>query len=315
MFSTYDLKGFSKRLKEIRKSLGYTQENVVLGTGLNSETIRKLENGITIPRYDTIEVLSLFYKVDLQNVLNNYKSSKDLLKYYDLVDYFLTDDNQTSVTETITEFQDFMNNNTNNLIETKELDQLNLFFKGLALSYSDQFNRSIQEKAIDIYVEAIKACNPNYLFEDWKTYKYNYLELRILFAIASLHGFLRNCELSNELLFFILKSMDESSNAKHYDKLLMIKLFTVISYNYHRIDVHEKALDYAQKGIDYCNKYFLMANLPVLLARKGVAMYYLGIGNFETYLDQSISLLLIQNNTKLVDDYTNVFKRYRKPTT
>jgi len=71
LLSTYDLKAFSIRLREIRKSLGYTQENVVTGTGLSAETLRKLENGISIPRYDTIEILSMFYKTDLHLLLNN----------------------------------------------------------------------------------------------------------------------------------------------------------------------------------------------------------------------------------------------------
>ena len=312
LFSTYDLKAFSKRLKEIRKSSGFTQEDVVAGTGLSSETLRKLENGLTIPRYDTVEILSMFYKTDLHAVLNHYKSSKDLLKFYDLVDYHLTDDDKSSLSDTIIAFRAFLDTNESNLIDSRVLSQLDYFLRGLDHSYKDSYNREIQEESIQLYVEALKTTNPLFSFNNWEKFKYSYLELRILFAIASLHGYLRNCELSNDMLFFILKSMDESAFTKHYDKLLFIKVLTVISYNYHRIDLHDKALEFAQKGIDYCNKFFLMANLPILLARKGAAMYYLNMENYETYLDQSIQLLYIQNNPKMAEDHIRIFERYRR---
>lgn len=311
MFSTYDLKAFSARLKEIRKSSGFTQEDVVAGTGLSSETLRKLENGHTIPRYDTVEILSMFYKTDLHAVLNLYKSSKELIKFYDLVDYHLTDDDKSSLADTIIAFRHFMSTNESNLIDSRVLEQLDLFLKGLEHSYKDSYNREIQEESIMIYIDALKTTNQSFSFETWRKFKYSYLELRILFAIASLYGYLRNCDLSNELLFFILKTMDESAFTKHYDKLLFIKVLTVISYNYHRTDFHDKALEYAQKGIDYCNKFFIMANLPILLARKGAAMYYLNMDNYETYLDQSIQLLYIQNNSRMAEDHIRIFERYR----
>lgn len=312
MFSTYDLKSFSKRLKEIRKSCGYTQENVVSGTGLSSETLRKLENGLVIPRYDTIEILSLFYKTDLQSVLNNYKSSKELIKFYELIDTCLTGNDQTTLNKAIEGFETFANTADVNLIERKELKQLALFFNGLKLSYSDYYNPEIQHKAIDVYIEALQSCNPTFKYEYWREFKYNYLELRILFAIAGLEGFLRNCIKSNDLLLYILKTLDMSIYSKHNDKLLATKVFALLSYNFHRIDDHEKALQYAEDGIGLCRQFFIMSDLPILLVRKGVAMSFLQMPNYEDFFDQAITLLLIQGHDEYADFYAQSVKRYRK---
>ena len=311
MFSTYDLKAFSKRLKEIRKSLKFTQENVVAGTGLSAETLRKLENGLVIPRYDTIEILSLFYKTDLQSVLNNYKSSKELIKFYDMVDYLVTHSNFESLLDTIQSFEIFSKNFDSNLIEKKELEQLGLFFKGLHLSITKQNNQEMQQNAIDIYIDSLKATNPKYNFDKWQEFKYSHVELRILFAIASLYGYLRSCELSNEILNFVLESLDYTSYSKHYDKLLITKVLSTISYNYHRIDRFEESLAFAQKGIDYCNEHSIMSYLPLFLFRKGVSEYYLKIDGYETNLDYAITLLKIQNQQDEANHYQLLSTKYR----
>ena len=312
LFSTYDLKGFSLRLKEIRRSLGYTQENVVAGTGLSAETLRKLENGHTIPRYDTIEILSLFYKIDLQSVLNHYKSSKDLIKYYELIDFHVLGYNISSLQDTINDFKIFRENADFNLISTKELDQLELFFTGLQISYSDNLNKEVQLQALEMHKEAIKATNPNFNSENWKEFNYNHVELRILFSIASLYGYLRDCKLSNEILLFILKALDHSSYSKHYDKLLIIKLYGLVAYNYHRDSDDINIIKYADLGIDYCKKHGIMAGLPLLLFRKGVAKYHLGHSDYEIYLNHSVALLRVQGMDDAANDYELNIERYRR---
>lgn len=40
MLSSYDLKTFAERLRTIRKSLGYSQNEVSDKTGINSDTLR-----------------------------------------------------------------------------------------------------------------------------------------------------------------------------------------------------------------------------------------------------------------------------------
>lgn len=81
MFSSYDLTSFSKKLKAIRKSLGFSQTEVYEKTGINSDTLRRLENGMSIPRFDTFinQSIQLLRIQDKHNVADHYETY--LIKY------------------------------------------------------------------------------------------------------------------------------------------------------------------------------------------------------------------------------------------
>ncbi|HAS74604.1 MAG TPA: hypothetical protein DCS67_10715, partial [Clostridiales bacterium UBA8960] len=112
MLSSYDLTNFSKKLKSIRNSLGYSQSEVAEKTGVNSDTLRRLENGMSIPRFDTLEVLSLFYKENLIILLDSYKVSSELSYFYDLIDYYMINEDYDSLNNTISNFEIFIQSNS-----------------------------------------------------------------------------------------------------------------------------------------------------------------------------------------------------------
>lgn len=69
---------FGQVLKEIRESFNYTQQEVtlLLGSngdipGLSTETLRRIENGMVIPKFETLELLSSVYKQDLNALFLN----------------------------------------------------------------------------------------------------------------------------------------------------------------------------------------------------------------------------------------------------
>ncbi|HSN66455.1 MAG TPA: helix-turn-helix transcriptional regulator, partial [Fusibacter sp.] len=117
MLSSYDLSKFSSRLKSIRKTLGYAQLEVSESTGINSDTLRRLENGLSIPRFDTLEVLSQFYKVNLILLLDSYKISSQLSYYYDLIDYYMINNDTESITRTIQNFEENIIINEFNMVD------------------------------------------------------------------------------------------------------------------------------------------------------------------------------------------------------
>ena len=65
MFYSYDLSNFGIELRSIRQKNGYTQNYVKELTGVNEDTLRRIENGTVIPKYETLEILSSLYKTDL----------------------------------------------------------------------------------------------------------------------------------------------------------------------------------------------------------------------------------------------------------
>lgn len=58
-------KTLPKRLKELRKTIGYTQENVESDTGLDRNTISRIEKGNVVPSIYSIIVLADYYGVSL----------------------------------------------------------------------------------------------------------------------------------------------------------------------------------------------------------------------------------------------------------
>lgn len=313
MFSTYDLKEFSKRLKQIRKSLGYTQEDVVAGTGLSVETVRKLEKGTNIPKYDTIELLSLFFKIDLDEVLHQYKNSNELFKYYAQIDQYIYNAERDQLEDLIASFEAFSSQENHKLIDQRVLLQLNYLFKGLQMVDVDSTEPVDLLPACEMFIKALQVCIPNYDIERWKQFKYSSVELRILFALASVYGTMRYCELSNEILTYILSALDGTSMANYMSKLLIIKAYVILSYNYHRLSDDQNALKYAEAGINFCNTHGLMSNMSALLSRKGIAMYHLNQSDYYKYLDASECLLFIQGADKLAESYKTVHQKFRNP--
>src|SRR5690554_5656475 len=69
----YNLDLFGEKMKEIRINLNLTQKRISELTGIDSVTIRRIENGKVIPKLDTLELLSPIYKRDLINLLLKYR--------------------------------------------------------------------------------------------------------------------------------------------------------------------------------------------------------------------------------------------------
>jgi transcriptional regulator with XRE-family HTH domain len=308
MLSSYDLSKFSSRLKSIRKTLGYAQLEVSESTGINSDTLRRLENGLSIPRFDTLEVLSQFYKVNLILLLDSYKISSQLSYYYDLIDYYMINNDTDSITRTIQNFEENIIVNEFNMVDIRDIEQLKLFFIGLKLSY--QSNNEANKDSLNYLVKALQISNPLFIIDNWQSYKYNFLELRILFTIASIEGHNRNCAISNNILLMILSYLDTSKYAKHYEKVLVIKSYAIMSYNYHRLDNHQLALEYSEKGIQFCIDNSIMTYLALLLSRKGMAMYHLKMEGYQAFILQAIELLRIQKNDSLAKEYEAIALKY-----
>lgn len=309
MLSSYDLTNFSKKLKSIRKSFGYSQTEVSEKTGINSDTLRRLENGMSIPRFDTLEVLSLFYKENLIILLDSYKVSSELSYFYDLIDYYMVNEDFNSLNDTISTFEIFIGSNNVKIVDSKEIDQLKLFFDGLKVSYND--DDSSQKYALKLLEKALKIGNPLFQINTWGTFKYNFLELRILITIASIAGKLRNCDLSNEIIIYILNYLDPSPLSKFYEKMLIVKSLCIIAYNYHRLGNNELVLEYAERGYKFCIDNSILAYLHLLLFRKGTAMFHLRIDGYEEYIEQAIQLLKIQNKHNVAENYTTFLDKYK----
>ena len=140
MFISYDMEIFSQRVKEIRHELMLTQLEVYGITNIHPDTLRRMEKGETIPNYDTIEKLSLFYGTNLLTVLNECKVNLTLQDIYDGIDEIIIN-NQDEITEELhKKLENFIKNSRiSNLVQPKILEQCISFLKLLevySLGYS-----------------------------------------------------------------------------------------------------------------------------------------------------------------------------------
>lgn len=61
--------GMQNRLRELRKSRGYTQISLQLQTGIEQALLSKFENGERIPPTETLVLLAEFYNVSIDYIL------------------------------------------------------------------------------------------------------------------------------------------------------------------------------------------------------------------------------------------------------
>lgn len=69
-----------KRIRELRKSIGYTQEQVAEIIGMEPPNISKMENGLHFPQPENIEKLAKVFQIDIKELFNfNHFQDKQLL--------------------------------------------------------------------------------------------------------------------------------------------------------------------------------------------------------------------------------------------
>ena len=61
-------KKLGEKIKELRKSMGYTQEKLAELVDIDDKHLSKIENGIHLPTYKTIKKLSEILQFNLQDI-------------------------------------------------------------------------------------------------------------------------------------------------------------------------------------------------------------------------------------------------------
>lgn len=302
MFQSFDLTKFGEHLRKLRTSLGYTQENVASMSRLATDTLRRIENGEVVPRYDTLIHLSLTYKKDLLAVLASYSSANELFDFYYRFEDVILFNDLAALGQLEADFEEYMSTGggISVLVNIAVADQFRLMLSGANKHYTAN-----SREAFEDFCAAMKISHSNFEPELFAQFKYTEFELRILFMIATSLAH-QKADLSNEMMLLCLERLDGSRHATLHEKLLRIKIFTNLSYNYHRLDDHKNALNVAIQGINFCNENYLAHHLAALLYRKGIAQYHLGEPQYLESLQLSINMLQIQGGNELAERYKAV---------
>lgn len=301
MFHSFDLTKFGDHLRRLRRSLGYTQEDVAGRAMLAADTIRRIENGEVVPRYDTLIHLSLTYKKDLLALLSSYSSANKLFQFYYRFEDMVFFNDLAALQQLEQDFQEYMASEEKSvLVNIAVADQFRLMLAGANKHYAANSAGALRD-----FCAAMRFSHPNFEPERFAEFKYTEFELRILFMIATSLA-KGNPNLSSEILLLCLKRGDGSRHATWHEKLLRSKIYFNLAYNYHRLDDHQSALDAALQGIDFCNQNYLAHYLAGLLYRKGIAQFHLGQPQYRESLQLAIGMLRIQGAHELAERYKKV---------
>lgn len=300
MIQTHDMRFFSSKIKAIRKSLSYTILDVSSTTGISQSTIKQLESGKTIPRIDTLQFLSSFYKCDLLQLLCLSTKDNTMFMLFNSISDNSASGNIDALKSNLDLIKEHLFHKNFTPIEYRDLVQLRLYVEGLLISAQCIESNYVNLKmAIKKYEQALSIGNKAFNFPYFESFKYTSVEIAILFSAASIYGTMRECNLSNKILFYINEHIKQHAGFNVSYKLLISKIHYTISYNYHRLGNHNNALEYASIGIEHCVNADSHSFLPVLLARKGVALRALKSDNWQEPIKEAIVLIKILGKENL----------------
>ncbi|BEP29729.1 helix-turn-helix domain-containing protein [Helicovermis profundi] len=304
MFSVYNLEYFGDNLRKIRKNNRLTQKQVKNISGINEETLRRIENGLVIPKYETLKILSHVYKENLLHILNESMKQNQISIFYNqfdnLINCYNLEDIKTAMCKLENTLSDFTSLNS---LEPTDIAQLKAFVSCTSKYFNNNTNIKVLIQSLE---SSIKLSLINFDLANFSKYNYNSLEIRCLLLIGLLLIKDKNILKSLEVLKFCLTYLI-NQNVKSLDsKKVLIKLYFNISYNYHIIDNHYEALKYANIGIQYSLSQHLIYCLSHLYFRKGIAEMYSDIKTFKTSLIKSIELFLIQDDIESAKLYYKV---------
>lgn len=304
MFEAFDTTAFGKYMKNVRKSLKLTQLDVVNLCNVNVETLRRLEKGQVIPKYDTLEYLSEAYKTDVMALFSFFRSSETLYNFYNYIDELIIEYNIDKLKSLENEYNAILDNvKLDKIINKTQIDQMALIVKGIK-----EFNTEDYHECLNTFIAAMKISVSDFELLDYDQFKYTVLDYRVLLLIALGLSEVEELKLANSILELILKKFTKNQRVNENDKKLLIKVYSNLSYNYHCLDDFDSALFYANKGIDYCHKNSSTYGLFLLYYRRGVAKYLLRKRNYKKDFEYCIMLLEMEKKKKLIMIYKQVTK-------
>lgn len=271
---------FGETLQKMRKDLNLTQVEVAFSSGINVETIRRIEAGKVIPRFETLEFLSNVYKQDLNSLFLEYR--------VDDYSYFYEIKNRLEGKFNRNEFHTLD-------IELKELDLIvdhihNIFYKNfisqlILLSEAVILYKKTKKyiEALEKLIQAIKITSPTFNLENYNSFLYSSIEVRILMNIAFVMNKLNHKNEYKNILEFCILNLD-------FNDELYPKLCHNLSGVYRRNENFEKALEYSKIGIDSSKKNRNVNTLHGLYYGKGIAEYKLHRKNYRESLNIAIVL-------------------------
>lgn len=275
-----NLSAFGELLRGIREELGLSLENVSKLSYIHMESIRRIESGRVIPKFETLELLTPIYKKDLNSLFLKHRLN-DYAYYYEIqnrIELKFDRDESYSLTIELIELKELIKYVKNPFYKNL-IHQLILLIKAVIL-YKDNNNHN---EALNKLINAIEITTTNFSLEIYKSFVYSIMEIRILMNIAFVLNRLKQKEKYLELLEFCFQSVD------FYDEI-----FPKICHNlagvYRRNKNFSKALEITNLGIKSSQETRNFNGLNLLFYGKGISEYFLNMEEYKESILTSICL-------------------------
>ena len=296
---------FGEHIKQIRRNSGLSQAEVAAQAGLSRDTIRRIERGEVVVRFDTLVLLSEIYKRDLLDDLRYFSDSTVLFTYYHRLDELIVTNDIETLSQLRQDFGRFIQQYETDypiIIQTK--NQFESFLEAISALISQQY-----EASVEILIQAMKFTNPSFDMDDLLSFKYTLFEQRLLIVLAQAISRIGDYKKSNKILHVLYNRMIKLSSVSLNEKQLLVKILVNLADNYHRMENDKQVMKVAQTGIDYCNEHFLMYGLNIFLYRLGIAKFHLKLPDYQAALLHSITILRIQQMNEMADYYVDITKQ------
>ncbi|MCS3914887.1 transcriptional regulator with XRE-family HTH domain [Caldanaerobacter subterraneus subsp. tengcongensis MB4] len=286
----YDLEAFGNELRDIRKSLRLTQKDVADQTLVSTDTLRRIENGKVMPKQETLDLMSVIFKRDLNELLLKYRL-KDYSSFYKI---------KTSIEDKLEggEFED-LKKDVEELKKIIDEGKMSLYYirllKQLLLLVESVIEKTVNndyEKALEKLIEAMKLTIPDFSLSNYTRFVYSSMEVRILMNIALIVRE-KESEKSIEMLLFCLEALEPDNVEER------VRVYYNLSYAYYLASIYDKALYYAEQGIKTCAENKTLNGLALLYFRKGIAEFKLNRENYMDSLLKAVNLSKICGHEKL----------------
>ena len=269
-----------------RKMLGLTQSDIAALTGVSDRTIRNLEYKNTQTSYDTINALTLGYKLSPQD-LYRIHSYCDLEDDLTKLDQKIVNKYSELTSSEILDFIDELKERISNLEETSfeycYCSQHLYFLMGLIEYYSLNFTQ-----AFDYYIKALRFTLVDFSMKKISFYLdyipvLSRLEIRIIYNLASISHNLGQADLSLNMINALVEKVDR--NWTFYCEILSHKAISE-----YRNGNHEVALVYINKALDQAQKLYHFKNLPLYYYNHAAIKIKLKDPSLERDKDIALSL-------------------------
>lgn len=246
---------FGERIKERRKSLGLTQDDLA-GPNLSRGMISLIERNQTTPSIKTLDFIARKLGVSLGEILgeNHEQGKVNPVEAEKLVKMCIALYNSNKVEEAEVILQDLMGN----------LDDYTV--KGEALKLmADIKSHMNMEEAVLLYKESLSYITP---FEISK-------HIEIYYALSLNYRLMNNYHMCIENALYAT-ALIKSNIYDKYDPLLHIKLLYNLGLSYSRIGQYEKGLTIIDEALSIMDEQNFSYSLGSFLMLKGVSQLYLG---------------------------------------